>query len=201
MTYQNATSTGPELVDLSRFSPDENLGRADEVNLAVQVDEARITDLTPYGGTGVAFLLSGARDEQSLTSIRGAIIAPSRDHAQIYLETRVLGTGVFGTLYHVNGSGLDAHPQAATLENAMDDLGLVRTAEFTFVEPYYAGRDAAFAPKLNWPLYAALACLALGLFLVAYGFRARTVRRRMREAAAAQMALHFDRLGDKNLAT
>lgn len=189
-TARLTNDTSAELVDLAKFTPELHVGKQASVNLAVQVNDRHYYDLADFGGQGVLVVLFGASDALDAPVARAAIVTSDWTAFKHSLEQNVLGSGVFGALYQLNGTLVVDHPQANAVHAAIDVAGLGMVDGFSLIAPFDASTHDA-GPSLFWRI-----CLAaFGGLVIIFGMRLRHVgaaqdTRRDALFAAHQQNLH-----------
>jgi len=188
----------PAPVPLDQFTKD-SVGLADEVHVTAWVNPEHNYELTKQRkGTDTVrrmFVLFGPEDGADSTMARGVVVLHP-DEVQPFIDlvsTHVADPVDPRLLFNLNG-GRDPSPDLSDMvDDALEERGLLKDADFLVVEPYLEGRAAALAPNpdaamRNFRVIAGIGAVAALLALVKFmaGRRARA-RRMAAERAAMEV--------------
>ena len=189
----------PAPVPLDQFTKD-SVGLADEVHVTAWVNPEHNYELTKERkGTDTVrrmFVLFGPGDGPDSTVARGVVVLPL-DEVQPFIDlvaTHVADPVDPRLLFNLNGARDSLPDLPSMVDDALEERGLSKHAEFLVVEPYLEGRATALAPNPDAPMRnfmmiggigAVAALLALVKFMA--GRRARA-RRQAAERAAMEVA-------------
>lgn len=188
----------PAPVPLDQFTKD-SVGLADEVHVTAWVNPEHNYELTKQRkGTDTVrrmFVLFGPGDGPDSTVARGVVVLhPDEVQSFIALVSAHVADPVDPRLlFNLNGAR-DASPDLSDMvDDALEERGLLKDADFLVVEPYLEGRAAALAPNpdaamRNYRVIAGIGAVAALLALVKFvaGRRARA-RRMAAERAAMEV--------------
>lgn len=189
----------PAPVPLDQFTKD-SVGLAHEVHVTAWVNPEHNYELTKQRkGTDTVrrmFVLFGPEDGPDSTVARGVVVLHP-DEVQPFIDlvsTHVADPLDPRLLFNLNGARDSTPDLSSMVDDALEERGLVKDADFLVVEPYLEGRGAALAPNPDAPMRnfmmiggigGVAALLALVKFMA--GRRARA-RRKVAERAATEVA-------------
>jgi hypothetical protein len=197
---QARAGAGPDLVDLTYFNAAENLGLGDEINIVAQINPAYTSEIqfkrfAGSNGNSHMFVLFGGADNEAEKIAQGIVIARDRDEFLAWMRQRVLGTGEYSPIFHINGKVETSHGIGSLISNAFANNGLTRSDDFIVVIPFVDGREAAFAPSDANPMTVPLGLLAAGSLLLFMGLKRRRSVLKKSEAVEALLREHGDAMG------
>ncbi|NBE09652.1 hypothetical protein [Paragemmobacter ruber] len=160
---------------------------AGEVHVTAWVNPAYNYELTKQKrGTDTVrrmFVLFGPGDALDSRVARGIVlIRPQQVDA--FLELMIAQvTGEFDgrLLFNLNGARGDTAGIGDMVEDALDEQGLMKAADFVVVEPYFKGREAALAPDPDAGATSLQVFGVLGGVLLLVAVRNALVRRKLPE--------------------
>ncbi len=172
----------PALVQIEKFDPARNIGAAQEVHVAGQVDFAQAVELT-RSKRGVererwvmAPIYATTAEKPEGAAIGLMIQRGAMTDTQI--EAMVVQMGKFGPILRLNGFAVDRMSESKAIDELSGRVTLSPNA--LLVDPFEAGREAGLAPSTTGR-DVALVALVISLLVGAFGaFRFFSERNRDR---------------------
>lgn len=166
----------PDAVPLDAFDEDD-VHLADEVHVTTWVNTAHNYELTyQKRGTDTVrrmFVLFGPGDGVDSKVARGVIVIPPErvDAFLTLMLTNVVGEVDGNLLFNLNGQREDSPDLWSMVDDALEDQGLHKAADFLVVEPYFNGRDEALKPRPDIASNMMNLFGGLGLVLLVFALR------------------------------
>lgn len=162
-TYAEArVAPVPDVVDLSHFDRRDDMHPTREVHVAGWINtdhNHRLTQRTNgvIKDTGYMFVLFGGGDDANTTTARAAIMMTEAEwetqvgwlaFASSGFEPSSDAEQRSGVQSHsvglqINGRVTNSHDLRNVAEDAFEKMGLTRSDDFVYIEPFWDGRDAA----------------------------------------------------------
>jgi hypothetical protein len=166
----------PDAVPLDAFDEDD-VHLADEVHVTTWVNTAHNYELTyQKRGTDTVrrmFVLFGPGDGVDSKVARGVIVIPpeSVDAFLALMLSNVVGEVDGNLLFNLNGQRESSPDLWSMVNDALEDQGLHKAADFLVVEPYFNGRDEALKPRPDIASNMMNLFGGLGLVLLVFALR------------------------------
>lgn len=154
----------PPVVDLSDFRKAEDIHLTREVHIAGWINTDQNYELTLKKNgitkeTGFMYVLYGSQDNGSTSTARAAIIMTPAEKARYVSWLAMAASGFPALSEEDQRSGVQPHPAGLQLngrstspgrlgdlaKDAFAELGVTRSKDFIFVDPFWQGREAGMA--------------------------------------------------------
>lgn len=144
----------PAAVDLGAFDRARDVHLADEVHVTGWIDPELNYELVKRKNgvpvsTRYMFMMFGADDPSGAPEVRAALMltAAERDAFLDHIDDFVVGlTDAGDYIFGFNGVATSSVTLSAMAVDAISEQGRAKAAGFVYVEPFFAGREAALAP-------------------------------------------------------
>ena len=154
----------PPVVDLSDFRKAEDIHLTREVHVAGWINTDQNYELTLKKNgitkeTGFMYVLYGSQDDPGASTARAAIIMTPAEKARYVSWLAMAASGFPALSEEDQRSGVQPHPAGLQLngrstspgrlgdlaKDAFAELGVTRSKDFIFLDPFWQGRDAGMA--------------------------------------------------------